>query len=103
MFNRTSLFAVAAAVLVGSASVPSYANELGFAGQTFTTASVKSRMEVANEAAQYANNPISADGWRQVGGELGFEHLVVKSNAAFKAAPVSEQEARALRELYIGG
>ena len=101
MFTRQSVLSLLSVAVLSAAAAPTFANELGFQG--YPTVSTKSVAEVRSELAQFQANPITSDGYRYVGGDLGFVSVYTPSNSARPAVMASAAEAKTLRDLYIGG
>lgn len=82
MKARISILALAAVLslpaLANSGFTPK-ANEAG--GTTHAMPGMKTRAEVLKELQEWRRNPVSADGWREVGGDAGWEYVGTASTA----------------------
>lgn len=83
---------IATLTLAMAAAVPAFATS-GFtpvAGEAGSTThpmpGAKSRAEVQAEAAAWKRNPVTADGWRDTGGEAGWVYVGASGQDASKRA-----------------
>lgn len=107
---RFSLIALVSAVSLPALATSGITPVQGEAG--FTThpmMSAKTRADVIKELEAWKRNPVAADGWREVGGEAGWEFVGTNSFARTRASVIAEtMEARrnpvsADGWLYVGG
>lgn len=84
---------IATLTLAMATAVPAFATS-GFtpvAGEAGNTThpmpGAKSRAEVQAEAAAWKRNPVSADGWRDIGGDAGWVYVGTSARDASSRAP----------------
>lgn len=90
-FQLIPLFALASAIAlpVGATSgTKQVAGEVGFT--THSMRSATTRSEVLNELESWKRNPVTADGWREVGGEVGWIFVGIDSAGKTRAAVIEE-------------
>ncbi|ODV12963.1 MAG: hypothetical protein ABT20_03045 [Rubrivivax sp. SCN 70-15] len=93
---KTRFNLIAIALLAGAVTMPAFATtgttivggEAGF--QTHAMPTVKTRAQVQQELAAWRANPVSADGWRDVGGEAGAVYVGTGASGKSRAEVTGE-------------
>ncbi len=108
--------AVAASAALASSGVTPANTEAGYT--THPMSGAKTRAEVREELKAFQKNPVSADGWRWIGGEVGWSvepHKYefrngkaihadnLNHNAPKPSQSMTNEERRLQDQLYLGG
>ena len=99
---RFSLIALVSAVslpALATSGITPVAGEAGFT--THAMPSTKSRADVIKELEAWKRNPVTSDGWREVGGEAGWVFVGVTGDT--RSAAKAEKPSRAGATNVPGG
>ena len=91
MKYRFSLIALVSAVslpALATSGITAVPGEAGFT--THAMPSAKSRADVIKELEAWKRNPVTADGWREVGGEAGWVFVGTNNPSKTRAAVIAE-------------
>ena len=88
---RFSLIALVSAVslpALATSGITPVAGEAGFT--THAMPSAKSRADVIKEFEAWRRNPVTADGWREVGGDVGWVFVGTNNPGKTRASVIAE-------------
>lgn len=90
-FLLIPLLALAGAIALPAAATSGFTPVRGEAGfSTHAMPAAKTRSDVLQESAAWRRNPVTADGWREVGGEAGWVFVGASGGGKTRAAVIDE-------------